>query len=340
MAASSPESTDPDPKRLERAEQLALSAPRPALAGSVLVGTAGWTDGSLISSGRFYPRGPQTSESRLRHYAAHFPLVEVDATYYALLPRQTAERWMSWTPDGFRFDVKAFPVLTGHPIDVARLPADLRRACASIGYERRVYPDKLPNTLANELTARFLDFLEPLGRSGRLGSVLLQFPPWFTATLRNARRLETLRIAMPDLPLSVEFRHPSWFQGSRRQRLLDLLAAHRLSFVCIDEPLIQSDLLAVTNPELAVVRFHGRNRTGWLKPRASVQERFDYLYDPEELMLWVEPIRRLEGQARAVHAVFNNCVRNYAVLNAQGLAVLVAATHGRSNSNADPTDAC
>lgn len=315
----------PDPDRWKRAGDLALNAPRPARAGRVLLGTAGWTDRSLVESGLFYPKGKQSSEARLRFYAEQFPFVEVDATYYALLPPQTAERWVNWTPETFRFDVKAFPVLTGHPIDVTRLPRDLRQACLELGHDARVYAEKLPEALASEIRSRFLEFLRPLEQSGRLGAVLLQFPPWFTATLRNSRKIELLRKVMPDLPLSVEFRHASWFQDSRRQRVLDLLSALKLSFVCIDEPLIRPELLVVTNPDLAVVRFHGRNISGWQKRGASVHERFDYLYDPGELGAWVEPIRRLERDSKSVHAVFNNCVRNYAVLNAKDLAVLLEA---------------
>jgi len=313
----------PDPARLKDATELSVRAPLPARAGGVLFGTAGWTDRTLLESGLFYPRGKQDPEERLRFYAAHFPLVEVDATYYSLLPPQIAERWVSWTPESFRFDVKAFPVLTGHPIDLARLPRDLKEACQALGHERRVYPDKLPEALSSELRGRFVSFLEPLARSGRLGSLLLQFPPWFTATRGNSRKLEQLRELLPDAPLSVEFRHRTWFEETRRPRVMDLLRAHRMSYVCIDEPLMRPDLLAVTNPELAVVRFHGRNVGGWQKRGASVHERFDYLYEPRELAGWVEPLRRLREQATAVHAVFNNCVRNYAVLNAKDLAALL-----------------
>jgi uncharacterized protein YecE (DUF72 family) len=83
-------------------------------------------------------------------------------------------------------------------------------------------------------------------------------------------------------------------------------------------------LLEVTRPELAIMRFHGHNVAGWNKRSASVHERFDYVYTSEELAAWVGPVRRLAAEAREVHAVFNNCVRNYAVLNAKGLAALLA----------------
>jgi Protein of unknown function DUF72 len=50
----------------------------------ILIGTASWTDKSLIDSGQFYPPAITTAEERLRYYAPQFPLVEVDGAYYAL----------------------------------------------------------------------------------------------------------------------------------------------------------------------------------------------------------------------------------------------------------------
>jgi uncharacterized protein YecE (DUF72 family) len=311
-----------DPAVLERATALAEQAPLPARVGAIRLGTAGWTEPSLIKSKRFYPPGKTSAAERLRFYGAHFPLVEVDASYYSLLPRSMSERWLSDTPPDFRFDVKAFPLLTGHPIDVARLPLDLRSACIELGQPRRIYPDKLPEELEREIAARFLDFLEPLASAGRLGAVLLQFPPWFTATRKNASAIEALRTRYPELPFAVEFRHASWREPERHERVRKLLTAIGASYVCIDAPGVPP-LVEVTDPRLAVVRFHGRNQQGFNRRGATVAERFNYLYTPDELRSWVEPLRRVAANAEEVHAVFNNCVRNYAVLNAKDLAVLL-----------------
>ena len=79
----------------------------------------------------------------------------------------------------------------------------------------------------------------------------------------------------------------------------------------------------VTSSKLAVLRFHGQNRSAWANPRATVAERFNYLYAPAELAAFTESVKRLSHEAEQVHAVFNNCIRNYAILNAKGLAVLV-----------------
>jgi uncharacterized protein YecE (DUF72 family) len=317
----------PDQASLEAATELASKAPEPAVCDNVLFGTAGWTDPTLVKSGLFYPRGTKTAKDRLAHYGKHFSLVEVDATYYTILPPEMAERWIETTPDRFVFDVKAHPVLTGHPVDTTRLPGDLRLALAESGHEgRRVYPDKIPGELRAEMERRFRAFLDVLLAKDRLGALLLQFPPWFQSTKGNAREIEGVAQRLAGIPLSVEFRHPSWVEAGRRDRVFDMLRALRASYVIVDEPDVATGgvpaVLAVTNPDLAIVRFHGHNVAGWRKG-TTVQQRFDYLYSPEELKAWVSPVRKLAGEAKKVHAVFNNCVRNYAVLDAKGLSVLL-----------------
>jgi uncharacterized protein YecE (DUF72 family) len=312
---------------LEAATELASRAPEPAVAGNVSFGTAGWTEPTLVKSGLFYPRGVKTAKDRLAHYGKHFSLVEVDATYYTILPPETAERWLETTPEGFVFDVKAHPILTGHPVDTTRLSGDLRVALAESGHEgRRVYPDKIPADLRAEMERRFRAFLQVLLDGGRLGALLLQFPPWFQSTKGNARELENVAGRLEGVPLSVEFRHPSWVESARRDRVFDMLRALGASYVVVDEPDVKNGgvppVVAVTNPELAIVRFHGHNVAGWRKG-STVQERFDYLYSPDELKAWVAPVKRLAAEAKKVHAVFNNCVRNYAVLDAKGLSVLL-----------------
>jgi uncharacterized protein YecE (DUF72 family) len=294
---------------------------------NVRFATAGWADRSLVHDSSFYPKTAKTPEARLRHYASEFSLVEVDATFYALLSAELIARWLEWTDARFCFDVKAHPIITGHPIDVERLPRDLKLACEKMALGPRVYPEKLPEELRNEIEARFFASLEPLRASGRLAAVLAQFPPWFAATRGNVKRLEGVADRFGELPLSVEFRNKSWLEPSRQERVFSLLTELGMSYVCVDEPPSRvggvPNVVRVTNPRLAVVRFHGQNLAGWDKKGASVSERFDYLYRPSELSAWVEPLKKLAAEAESVHAVFNNCVRNYAVLNAKDLAFLV-----------------
>lgn len=316
------------PSEYAAARELAQTAPQPARVGNISFATAGWTDPTLTKDTGFYPRSARAARDRLSHYARHFAFVEVDATYYALLPPTTAQNWVTWTPPTFTFDVKAHPILTGQPIDVSRLPADLREAIVDAGANGRVYGQRLPPELSAAIEIRFRDFLQPLIGAGRLGALLLQFPPWFTANRGNARLIESLAERWASVPLAVEFRHPSWAEPDRRQRVLDLLQTHELTLVCTDAPQAPDEpalLRGVTNRKLAIVRLHGRNASGWAKKGATVHERFSYLYSPDELSSWLASLRKIATEAEAVHVTFNNCYRDYAVLNAKELSSLLNA---------------
>ena len=158
--------------------------------GEVRVGTASWTDRTLIESG-WYPPEAGTPEKRLRYYARQFGLVEVDATYYALPAEQTATSWAERTPAGFTFNVKAFSLFTQHPTRVAALPADLRPAAEKTGKDR-VYLKDLDPAVTGQAWERFLSALEPLRQAGKLGAILLQFPFWFPIGRARAIRFSTL----------------------------------------------------------------------------------------------------------------------------------------------------
>lgn len=325
MPARIPPIPEPDAGLYRAARELAARAPEPAVAGNVLFGTVGWTDPTLLKAG-FYPKGAKTARDRLGFYARHFSVVEVAATYYSLLPRENAEQWVAATPPHFVFDVKAHPVLTTHPLEVTRLPSELKAACVRAGFEGRVYPAKLPAELRGEIEARFRSLLEPLVAAGRLGAVVLQFPAWFVRSRENIAELERLAATWQDVPLAVEFRHATWLTDDSKEHTLDLLRRSAMSYVCVDEPAVAGavpPVVAVTNPKLAIVRFHGRNGAAWTKRGASVHERFDYLYSNAELTPWVASLETLAGEAESVHASFNNCVRDYAVLNAKELSVLL-----------------
>ena len=92
-----------------------------------MVGTASWTDKTLIETTDFYPPDVKTAEDRLRFYAAQFKTVEVDSTFYAIPAERNAELWHERTPPGFVFNIKAFAWLTQHPTDAARLPKDIKK---------------------------------------------------------------------------------------------------------------------------------------------------------------------------------------------------------------------
>ena len=188
--------------------------------GSILVGTAGWTDKTLIASG-WYPPEADTPEKRLRYYARQFPLVEVDATYYALPAEQTAASWAERTPAGFTFNVKAFSLFTQHPTPVKSLPVDLREAAGQAGKDR-VYLKDVDPAVADQAWDRFLAALEPLRRAGKLGAILLQFPPWFP--ISRARKEYIVACAERAAPrrVCVEFRNRTWMSPENQEETLSV----------------------------------------------------------------------------------------------------------------------
>jgi uncharacterized protein YecE (DUF72 family) len=143
--------------------------------GTVRVGTASWTDPTLVKSG-WYPKGVASSaEARLRFYASRFPLVEVDATYYYLPREEQAGLWVERTPPDFVFNVKAFSLLTGHPTQRKALPEELLEEVAPEHRDKqRLYASHLSADGMAEVWRRFQDALLPLDSAGKLGAVLLQ----------------------------------------------------------------------------------------------------------------------------------------------------------------------
>ncbi|AUX45792.1 hypothetical protein SOCE26_072880 [Sorangium cellulosum] len=319
---------DDELERLLRAISLAAGAPAPARFGRVLAGTAGWTDPTLVKSQRFYPKGVSSPEQRLRFYGSQFPVVEVNSSYYALPSPALAEQWVQRTPADFVFNMKAFAPLTRHPVESARLPADVQRALpAALVDKGRLYPQDLPGEAIDVLWERFRQALEPLRRAHKLGYVLFQFPPWFTATRGNVRVIEDCRARLDGLPVAVELRHASWGAPERIERVVGFLREIGAIHVNVDEPQGKTNSMPgtalVADPRLAVVRFHGRRAETWDAP-VSVSEKFRYVYDPAELEPWAEAVERLAGEAERVHVIFNNCVADHAVLGAKGLTALLA----------------
>ncbi|MFI7390678.1 DUF72 domain-containing protein [Streptomyces tendae] len=286
--------------------------------GEVLVGACSWTDRQLLASG-WYPRGRRDAEGRLRHYAARLPVVEADAGYYALPSRRTSELWVERTPDGFRFDVKAFSLLTGHPTRPEALPADLRGT--DPGPLRR---GRAGAGLLDEVWGRFAEAVEPLRKAGRLGTVLFQFPPWFAPGDPAEATLEACALRTEGWPLAVEFRHPGWWEPERAEATHALLSALGASAVGTDMaqrlPGSLPAIAPVTRPALAVVRFHGRS-AAW--GRGSKEDRFRHEYDVRELAAWVPRLRRAARQTDELHVLFNNCCADAAVRAAETMRRLL-----------------
>jgi uncharacterized protein YecE (DUF72 family) len=295
---------------------------------AIRVGTASWTDPTLIAPGVFYPDGVSSAESRLRYYASRFPLVEVDSTYYALPARRMAELWIDRTPRDFLFDVKAFAWMTGHATETERLPRALRDALPTeLAAKERLYPKDVPRELRDEAWRIFVDAIRPLHDAGKLGAVFLQYPSWVRPAAHSAEMLARARERLDGLPAAVEFRHADWLAAGQRDRTFGMLRENGMSYVVVDEPQgfpssVPPDL-AVTAPRLAIVRFHGHRRDTWEKRGVTAVERFRYLYEESDLQPWVPKIVEIAGESEQVHVVFNNCYGNYGTTNALEMVRLV-----------------
>jgi uncharacterized protein YecE (DUF72 family) len=290
----------------------------------VLVGTASWTDPTLLKSG-WYPPSAKTAEARLAYYAERFDVVEVDSTFYAIPAERNAGLWVDRTPKSFRFDIKAFALFTKHAAATRGIPKAVREKLPA---KARVYPKDVPPGCMDELWSMFSSALLPLESAGKLGAVFFQFPEWFVPSNENLGYLDEIGERLPGYRIAVEFRRRSWMDPPERaHRTLERLRALGYAYVCVDMPQgfdsSMPDTTAVTSKSLAVVRFHGHNKKSWKAKGLSAAERFDYLYSKKQLAEWAPRIGALAGEAREVHAVFNNCYGDKAVRNASQMAALL-----------------
>jgi uncharacterized protein YecE (DUF72 family) len=117
-------------------------------------------------------------------------------------------------------------------------------------------------------------------------------------------------------------------EGRIGERTIALLKDLELSYVIVDAPPgTESSMpptVAVTDPRLAVFRFHGRRVATWEAKNDPVTERYRYLYDRAELRAWLPSILETAFNVARVHMTFNNNHANYATTNAAEMAELVS----------------
>jgi len=275
------------------------------VAAAIRIGTCSWADESLTRY--FYPPGVKGAEERLRYYAERFDTVEVNSTYYRLPDREMVQKWADRTPDGFVMHVKAFGVMTRHPVKVEQLPTDLREDAPR---DERGRVDRPPREFRAEVFRRFRDALEPLRETRKLGGILMQFPPYVVPKPASLDYLEWAHAQLGADEMLVEFRHASWLDDEHRGETLAFLERNHMTYVIVDAPRtgarnVLPTVVATTSPT-AYVRFHGRNAATWNKRTGSAAERFDHLYSDDELREWVEPLSELAGRSDTVYAMFNN----------------------------------
>lgn len=263
----------------------------------IQIGLTGWSD---------HPTLVANPKNKLVGYAAHFPIVELDSSFYAIPSEETIQQWIKQTPESFQFIVKAYGPLTQH----ARRPNETK-------------PLK-------QLFHIFRNRFSPLYESGKLSSFLFQFPPYFICVKENVSYLRKIRDLMGDVPIAVEFRHPSWFNLDFESETLKFLSNYDFIHVVIDQPQTPYNSVpfvpAVTNPKQAFLRLHGRNYEGWLGEDDTKdwrKFRTLYNYSNEELNSLKATTLSLANQSENVMVIFNNNSGGHAADNAKQLQLLL-----------------
>ena len=257
----------------------------------LFVGTSGYSYTEWTEAG-FYPPGTKSGQM-LPLYAGHFPITELNYTWYQMPKAEAIERQLRLAPPGFLFAAKLTRTLT-HEVDPQNWP---------------------------EHAIQYRDGVAPLVQAGQLVAVLIQLPPSFHRTPPNRKHLAALLDKLHGLPLAVEFRHRSWADD----RVFAELERRRVTLVDVDIPELPNlfpALDVITNPDLFYVRFHGRNTKGWYS--GNMQQQFDYNYSDEELREWVEKkIDPMSKRARGGVIFFNNHFRAQAPRNAERMIELL-----------------
>ena len=240
----------------------------------IRIGCSGWNYAHW-RNGVFYP--PRLPASRwLDFYAERFDTVEVNSTFYRLPKRDAVARWVEQSPPGFLFAVKSSRYLT-HIKRLLDLDQGLRR---------------------------FLERIEPLVESPKLGPVLWQLPANFH---RDDERLARALERLPPGRHCFEFRHASWFVAET----YELLRRHGVALVIGDTPERPFQTHEWT-ADWTFVRFHGGHRGA----RGN--------YSESELREWAERVAGWRGRGD-VFAYFNNDWEGFAPRNALRLKELLAA---------------
>ena len=297
----------------------------------VLVGTASWSDKSLVASKKFYPREATTPEARLRFYATQFPLVEVDTSYYAIPLAPTVQAWCDRTPAHFTLNMKAFRLFTGHATSAQVLPPDLRAELPKLEKANFYFKD-VPQELRDALWGRFKEALEPLRQAGKLGMVHFQFAPWLLRNRDGHAHVALCIEQMKDYTVSVEFRNKTWFDDAHLGQTLAFERELNVVHTVIDGPQgfhnSVPPIWESTHIDYALVRLHGRNHETWnIKGATAASDRFNYDYPDGELDDIAAKVERLAPETFTTHVVMNNNNEDQGQRNAASLMRILEKRH-------------
>jgi uncharacterized protein YecE (DUF72 family) len=280
--------------------------------GEVRIGTSGWSypsgpgtwNGVFYPSRRSQPAGRPAKSDELAYYAEHFDTVEVNSSFYRLPDPAVTKKWASQTPGRFDFCVKLFQKFT-HP------GMYLKGAGPGAGSGE----SPVPAVTGADVDA-FRQSIEPLCSAGKLGALLVQFPPSFRHGHEAGEYLGWLLQAFSDYPAAVELRHRSW--SDHQQDVLALLEARQAAWVQIDEPKFRFSIGQHRLPaqgRLYYMRLHGRNAEKWWT-HDHPDERYNYLYSPAEIDGFADTVQRVRQLVQRIYVFMNNHFAGKAVANA------------------------
>jgi len=248
----------------------------------IRIGTAGFAYKDW--EGKVYPSPKPKGFDPLAYLAGLFPTIEMNVTFYRVPTAENVTKWMASVAKNkdFKFTFKLYRGLT-HATEDETLPA-------------------------------FLDALAPCRAAGRLGAILLQFPFYFRNTEEGRARVATLAKGLLGWPCAIEVRDRGWLMPAA----LGFLREHGLSLSNIDICQTKTSIPpgSWTTGPLGYVRFHGRNRDAWFDTKATVAQKYDYLYSMEELRPWAERVREIAEGTEATYVIMNNHFAGKAVANA------------------------
>jgi len=277
--------------------------------GDIRIGTSGWNypTGPGTWNGIFYPakqRGRAFDD--LAYYAEHFETVEVNSTFYRLPDPATTRQWATRTPPGFDFSLKLYQKFTHQAMYQRATSPDLPGDGSATG---------VPAATRVDVDA-FLKAVDPLADAGKLGSLLVQFPPSFHDTEDAREYLVWLMQSFKNYPIAVELRHRSW--SDHEPRVVSLLNEHGAAWVQIDEPKFRFSIRQKYLPNLRrlyYMRLHGRNAEKWWT-HDHPDDRYNYLYSPGEIEGFAETVATVGRLVQKIYVYLNNHFAGKAVANA------------------------
>lgn len=249
----------------------------------IYIGTSGYSYKDWIGS--FYPEGTKSGDM-LSYYSEQFGFTEINSTYYKLPNPFMLYNMQKKTKDSFVFTVKLHQSMTH-----------------SKNASKQDYKS-------------FIEAVSVLNDVSKLGCLVAQFPYSFYCNKENKEYILRVQEQLMDFKLVVEFRNSKWLSDETFIFLKD----NNIGFVCVDEPELSGllDKRCIAASDTAYIRFHGRNDKKWWDHKEAY-ERYDYLYNEDELSEWKNKIKSLEQESKNIFVSFNNHFQAQAVKNARML---------------------